>query len=127
MTSTSRFRIAAFNGALAVGLGAFGAHGLSSVLEARQTVNIWETAVFYHFVHALVLLWGADRGKAVMKPWWCFLLGTAVFSGALYALAVSGEKWLGAVAPVGGMALLIGWLWLGLSFSEKRPGAYPDD
>lgn len=124
MSLTSRFRIAACSGALAVVLGAFGAHGLRETLSARQTTDIWETAAFYHFIHTLALLWSADRGKA--KPWWCFLFGIVIFSGSLYLLAISGWKWLGAVAPVGGASLILGWLWLAASFqktSEQRQNA----
>lgn len=90
MSLTSQFRIAACSGALAVGLGAFGAHGLREILLARQTADVWETAAFYHFIHTFALLWSADSRKA--KPWWCFLFGIAVFSGSLYMLAISGWK-----------------------------------
>lgn len=110
MSLTSQFRIAACSGALAVVLGAFGAHGLREILLARQT------AAFYHFIHTFALLWSADSRKA--KPWWCFLLGIAVFSGSLYTLAISGWKWLGAIAPFGGASLILGWLWLAASFKK---------
>ena len=116
MSLTSRFRIAACSGALAVVLGAFGAHGLRETLLARQTADIWETAAFYHFIHTFALLWSADRRKS--KPWWYFLFGTAVFSGSLYLLAISGWKGLGAITPIGGAALILGWLWLAASFRE---------
>lgn len=105
-------RIAALSGALAVGLGAFGAHGLASVLEANDTVEIWETAVFYHFIHTLALLWLASAAPKLKGPRWCFTAGTAVFSGTLYVLAVTGVRWLGAITPLGGTALIVGWIWL---------------
>ncbi|MCS1408675.1 MAG: hypothetical protein M2R45_01851 [Verrucomicrobia subdivision 3 bacterium] len=120
MASAIQLKIAAFSGALAVGLGAFGAHGLKGVLESQGTTDVWETAVFYHFVHTLVLLWIGGRGETLLKPWGCFLLGTTVFSGALYVLAVTGVKWLGAVAPIGGGALIVGWLWLGVQIGRSE-------
>ena len=116
MSLTSQFRIAACSGALAVVLGAFGAHGLRETLSSRQTADIWETAAFYHFIHTFALLWSADHRKA--KPWWYFLFGTVVFSGSLYLLAISGWKWLGAITPFGGASLIIGWLWLAASFQK---------
>ena len=116
MSLTSQFRIAACNGALAVALGAFGAHGIRETLSSRQSVDIWETAAFYHFIHTFALLWSADREKP--QPWWCFLFGIAIFSGSLYLLAISGWKWLGAITPFGGSALILGWLWLA-AISQK--------
>jgi uncharacterized membrane protein YgdD (TMEM256/DUF423 family) len=112
MTNTSATRIAAAAGFLAVALGAFGAHGLKAVLTQNGTVSIWETAVFYHFIHAVMLFVLAGRKPLVTGPWWCFLAGIVIFSGSLYLLALTGVHWLGAITPVGGVSLLAGWLWL---------------
>ena len=73
---------------------------------------IWETAVFYHFIHAVMLFVLAGRKPLAAGPWWCFLTGIVIFSGSLYLLAVTNVHWLGAITPVGGISLLAGWLWL---------------
>jgi uncharacterized membrane protein YgdD (TMEM256/DUF423 family) len=104
--------------ALAVVLGAFGAHGLRSRLDAFS-MSVYEKAVFYHFVHALGILCiailartsvitvpGANRAAGLL------FLGILVFSGSLYALSVTGIRVLGAITPIGGIAFIAGWLWL---------------
>jgi uncharacterized membrane protein YgdD (TMEM256/DUF423 family) len=101
-------------GALGVGLGAFGAHALRSRVDARM-LEVWETAVRYHLVHALALLvvaWVAGRQPGGAAAWagWLFVAGVAVFSGSLYTMVLSGQRWLGAVTPLGGVALIAGWL-----------------
>lgn len=105
----SAFRIAAGFGLAFVALGAFGAHGLEPVLEANGTVAIWEKAVFYHAVHAIALLALAASGH--IGPWltWLWSGGILIFSGSLYILAITGITWLGAITPIGGTALIIGW------------------
>lgn len=101
-------------GASGVALGAFGAHALRSRVDARM-LEVWETAVRYHLVHALALLavaWVAGRQPGGAAAWagWLFVAGTAVFSGSLYAMVLTGQRWLGAVTPLGGLALIAGWL-----------------
>ena len=108
-----KVKLAALLGFLGVALGAFGAHGLEGALTAHGTVEIWKTASHYHLIHAVVLLVlalfsGVDA--PARYSWWSFMLGVLVFSGSLYVLAVTGMKWLGAVTPIGGLLLLIGWL-----------------
>lgn len=102
-------RIAAVFGALAVGLGAFGAHGLAAVLEANHRVDTWQTAAHYHLLHAAVLL---ALGLANVSRWGfrCIAAGTAIFSGTLYVLSLTNLKWLGAITPLGGVLLIVGWL-----------------
>ena len=115
MTNTNATRVAAVTGFLAVALGAFGAHGLKEILAQNGTATIWETAVFYHFIHAVMLFVLAERKTLVVGPWWCFLAGIVVFSGSLYLLAVTNAHWLGAVTPLGGISFLAGWLWLAIT------------
>ncbi|MFI5346730.1 MAG: DUF423 domain-containing protein [Elusimicrobiota bacterium] len=98
---------------LAVGLGAFAAHGLKTKISPEM-LTIWETGVRYHMVHALALLAVgllSDRwaSRSVTNAGWCFLGGIVVFSGSLYLLALTGERRLGAVTPIGGLLFLAGW------------------
>ena len=109
MTGTAATRIAASAGFLAVALGAFGAHGLKDLLAQNGTTAIWEKAVFYHFIHAVMLFILAERKTFPAVAWWSFLAGILFFSGSLYLLAVTNARWLGAVTPVGGVGLLVGW------------------
>ena len=112
MNSTLATRIAAAQGFLAVALGAFGAHGLNHLLAQNGTASIWEKAVFYHFIHAVMLFVLAERKTFPAVAWWSFLIGIFFFSGSLYLLAVTNALWLGAVTPVGGVSFLVGWAWL---------------
>ena len=93
---------------LAVALGAFAAHGLKARL-ALEMLAVFETGVRYHVYHALALLaLGAARGPD--RAGWCFVAGIAVFSGSLYLLALTGEKRLGMITPIGGVLFLAGWV-----------------
>ena len=112
MTNATATRTAAAAGALAVALGAFGAHGLKELLAQNGTAAIWEKAVFYHFIHAVMLFVLAQRRPLSAGPWWCFFSGIVIFSGSLYLLAVTNLHWLGAITPVGGLCLIAGWVWL---------------
>lgn len=112
--------LGALLGALAVALGAFGAHGLRSRVTP-ELLEVYETAVRYHFYHALALLavgvWADRVGSAASPPGLgaaatAFLVGVVVFSGSLYALVLSGMRWLGAITPIGGIAFIVGWLLL---------------
>jgi uncharacterized membrane protein YgdD (TMEM256/DUF423 family) len=120
MTNATAMRAAAAAGALAVVLGAFGAHGLKEILAQHGAAAIWETAVFYHFIHAVMLFLLAQRLPLKAGTWWCFLAGIALFSGSLYLLAVTNLRWLGAITPFGGLSLLAGWIWLAVSARELR-------
>jgi uncharacterized membrane protein YgdD (TMEM256/DUF423 family) len=112
MTNTTAVRLAALMGLLAVALGAFGAHGLKGILTQHDTVAIWEKAVFYHFIHAVMLFVLAQRQPVKTGPWLSFLVGIVIFSGSLYLLAVTNARWLGAITPIGGVSLMAGWAWL---------------
>jgi uncharacterized membrane protein YgdD (TMEM256/DUF423 family) len=112
MTPTLPSRLSALMGLLAVALGAFGAHGLKTLLAQNGMTDVWEKAAFYHFIHAVMLFVLAERKPFQAGPWWCFLAGIFFFSGSLYLLAATDARWLGAITPVGGVSFLIGWGWL---------------
>ncbi len=101
-------------GLLAVALGAFGAHALRDRLDA-YAMGVFETAVQYHFYHALALLAVGmlvlQQGSSPLlrSSGWLFLVGLLLFSGSLYALSLTGIRWLGAITPLGGLALIAGW------------------
>lgn len=100
-------------GALAVGLGAFAAHGLRSTLSAGDLAT-FEVGVRYHMYHALGILaaaWAVDRWgtSTATIAGWAFVVGIVLFSGSLYMLVLTGPRWLGAVTPIGGVAFLLGW------------------
>jgi len=105
--------MAAATGFLAVILGAFGAHGLKELLTQLGTTAIWEKAVFYHLIHAVMLFFLAERKPWRALAWWSFFAGIVCFSGSLYLLAVTNMRWLGVVTPLGGVSFLVGWgaLW----------------
>ena len=101
-------------GFLTVALGAFAAHGLEGRLDAEQT-EWWGTAVQYQGLHALALCVVGIAARGSRAAGWCFALGCLFFCGTLYAMALGGPRWLGAVTPVGGLLFLAGWLSLGLA------------
>lgn len=107
--------------ALAVGLGAFGAHGLKDRLAALPpAAGWWETATLYLLTHAIAVVAlpaEASRGARLL-----LLVGALVFAGTLYAMALGAPRWLGAVTPLGGTALIAGWLTLALG-GFRRPAS----
>lgn len=109
--------------ALAVALGAFGAHGLKSQLSTDM-MQTYKTGVEYHFYHALgLLLIGilAISYPSELMKWSAIFMaaGILVFSGSLYVLAVTGIKWLGAITPIGGLSFIAGWILLFLAVWKK--------
>jgi uncharacterized membrane protein YgdD (TMEM256/DUF423 family) len=116
MTSPTNWITAAAGvlGFLGVALGAFGAHALKATLEAHASVDTWRTAVLYQLLHSVALLaLAGGRGAAagaVAPAAWCWVAGVVLFSGSLYWLALGGPRFLGPVTPLGGIALLAGWL-----------------
>lgn len=127
MKTSSYIQLAGILGALAVGIGAFGAHGLEPILEANGRADTFETAVKYHFYHALAILAVAiwlqlqPERSLLAKAIWAWLLGILIFSGSLYILSLSGISWLGAITPLGGVAFIVGWLML--VWAAKSPKA----
>ncbi len=116
--------LAAANGFLAVAAGAFGAHGLQGRLDA-PALQVFETAARYHMYHALAmavaaLAGRAGRDRAAVAACACFLAGIVLFSGSLYLLPLTGQRWLGMITPVGGMAFLAGWGALGATALAMR-------
>jgi uncharacterized membrane protein YgdD (TMEM256/DUF423 family) len=107
-------RIAAGLCFLAVALGAFGAHALKATLETHGMSEVWNKAVLYHFIHAVVLVMLGLYGGAARGASWLFVVGILFFSGSLYVMAVTNIRWLGAVTPVGGLCFLAGWAWLAI-------------
>ena len=115
MSARLALTLAALLAFVAVALGAFGAHALKTRI-APDLQAVWQTAVLYHGWHALALLGVGllilhfpDRAGLAWAGW-LFVAGIALFSGSLYALALTGVKNFGAVAPIGGIAFLAGWL-----------------
>jgi uncharacterized membrane protein YgdD (TMEM256/DUF423 family) len=117
------FSLGAWSALLSVAAGAFGAHALRSRLSPEY-LTVFETAARYQMYHALGLLavaWAVSRWPGGLTQWagWLFVVGSVLFSGSLYALALTGVRWLGAITPLGGVAFLLGWFCLALS---SRPG-----
>ncbi|MBA2538901.1 MAG: DUF423 domain-containing protein [Deltaproteobacteria bacterium] len=120
--------LGALNAALSVAAGAFGAHGLRDRLEPRA-LEIFETAARYHMYHALAMVLagllaarGGSLAPGARTAGWMFQVGIVVFSGSLYALALTDIKVLGAITPLGGAAFLAGWLWLAYRAWGARRG-----
>ena len=114
--------------ALAVGMGAFGAHALKGRLD-EYSLSVYEKAVFYHFIHALgivlISLLARTGGVSVTggtRAAWLLAIGILLFSGSLYALAISGTRILGAITPLGGVAFIAGWLLLAYEAMRAQRG-----
>jgi len=114
------FIIAALLGALSVTLGAFAAHGLKPRLDATMLAN-WETGVRYQFYHTFALFiaaWLVARlpgCKGARAAGWLFIAGVVLFSGSLYAMALTNMRWLGMITPFGGIAFVVGWILLAVA------------
>ena len=117
MTRRAALLIAAAAGFSAIALGAFGAHALKGVLEANQGRDLWNTAVLYHLVHSVAFLWAATAepilGSYFKGAILCWGSGILIFSGSLYALALTKISLLGAITPLGGLLLMAGWVLVG--------------
>jgi uncharacterized membrane protein YgdD (TMEM256/DUF423 family) len=118
--------LGAFSAFVSVAAGAFGAHALRGVLDPAR-LDVFEVAVRYQAMHALALLFVAcavDRvqSSSARRAGWSFAIGTLLFSGSLYGLALSGIPWLGAITPLGGLGFLAGWAFLAHSLLEPKSG-----
>lgn len=119
--------VAALSGAIAVAVGAFAAHGLDLSTEAGRKAREWlQTGSHYQIIHALAIVAvvalarGAMlNGRVALVTQCLFFAGSVLFPGALYVLAFGGPRWLGAVAPIGGAAFILGWLSLALAAVMK--------
>jgi uncharacterized membrane protein YgdD (TMEM256/DUF423 family) len=117
---------AAAHGFISVACGAFAAHGLKGKISERMLAN-FETGARYEMYHALALLavaWLTTRSTSnlVGAAGWCFAIGTCVFSFSLYALALTEITKLGAITPIGGVAMLAGWLLLAIAAAKAPTG-----
>lgn len=124
--TVTRQRIAAGFGFAAVALGAFGAHALEATFARNGKGEIWETAVLYHLVHAVVLLGLSGREATGDWTFRLFAFGVVVFSGTLYLIGLGAPGWLGAITPIGGLALLGGWFSLMAEPRSKADGSDGD-
>ena len=109
--------IAAINMAIAVALGAFGAHGLKNSVSIQQ-IDWWQTATLYWFIHGLgLLLVGIliRLNYTTQTTAWLLQIGALIFAGSLYAMTLGAPRWLGAITPIGGVLMIAGWLWLAVS------------
>ncbi|CAN5356552.1 DUF423 domain-containing protein [soil metagenome] len=116
MTQRTILIIASISGFLSVGIGAFGAHALKAILTANGRLETFELASRYQFYHSLALLFVgllAEKFPGMGTSAIFFLLGMIIFSGSLYALSLTNQTWWGAITPIGGICLLIGWGYLG--------------
>lgn len=111
--------------ALGVVLGAFGAHGLKEKI-APNLLAAYQTGVEYHFYHALglmligVVAFHFPAASGLNTGSWILVAGIVLFSGSLYVMALTGIRWLGAITPIGGVAFIVGWLWLAWSLIQSK-------
>jgi len=108
-------------GLLAVALGAIGAHAWRERLAALPNgTAIWEKAVFYHFIHAVMLFVLAMRKPLKHVSWFAFLVGIILFSGSLYVYALAGTHWMVYLTPFGGVSFMVGWVCLIIAPPAER-------
>jgi uncharacterized membrane protein YgdD (TMEM256/DUF423 family) len=118
--------IASFLLALAVAIGAFGAHALKDYFTEFPKYNeIYKTAVLYHFIHGLAIFavgWALTqwKSKLISIAGICFIFGVVVFSGSLYILSLTQIGIFGAITPIGGVAFILGWVLLGVGIAKSR-------
>ncbi len=116
------FAVGAALAALGIAAGAFGAHALKKRLDA-DLLTIFETGARYHLIGALgvmAIALAAAHGVRATTPGWLVAGGTAIFAGTLYALALTGARWWGAITPIGGTAMLVGFAWVAIAAWSPR-------
>ncbi len=123
MTAKTILILGGILGVLSVGIGAFGAHGLEATLTANARLETFETAVKYQFYHTLALILLGVLMLNVQNNYFsyagiAFLAGIVIFSGSLYTLSLTNITWLGAITPIGGLAFILGWIFLILGVSK---------
>lgn len=109
--------IAAINLAIAVALGAFGAHSIKNMVNVQQ-LEWWHTATLYLFIHALGLLLVGILIRlniATQTTAWLLQVGVIIFAGSLFAMTLGAPRWFGAVTPIGGVLMIAGWAWLAVT------------
>lgn len=116
--------VGALSAAIAILTGAFGAHGLKEQVS-MEYLSVWETAAQYHLFHSLALFvasrnLGSQPGILQKIPSYCFGVGMLFFSGSLYALVLTGAKWLGPITPLGGLILMSGWVVLAWNHRPRK-------
>ncbi|PWJ40785.1 DUF423 domain-containing protein [Sediminitomix flava] len=116
--------LASILGALAVSIGAFGAHGLESTLVANGRVETFEVGTKYFFYHTIALFITGLLMKEKENAWFkrasiLFTVGIIIFSGSLFTLSITNIRWLGAITPIGGVGFILGWLFLALGVNKK--------
>lgn len=121
MNSTRFAALAAFLGGLAVMLGAIGAHMIRDIVSPAE-LDIWKTGAQYHLVHSVALLALAlhDKEGKYRVICWLWVAGISIFGGTLYLLALTHVKILGAITPIGGVCLIVGWLMLGVKLLKTE-------
>jgi uncharacterized membrane protein YgdD (TMEM256/DUF423 family) len=112
------------SGFLVVIIGAFGAHGLKDILD-EYGKSIYDKAVLYQMFHTIIILLVGILNKShpellLSLSGWSFLIGIIIFSGSLYALSITGLKWLGAITPIGGIFFLLGWLLFFINIISRK-------
>ena len=112
------WRVAGVAGALGVLLGAFGAHGLRNVVVDPHLLEVWETGARYHLIHALALCAVAAHPARPRGAGIAFVAGMFLFSGSLYLMTLTDQRWLGAVTPLGGIGFITGWVLLGAAKTD---------
>ncbi|SDB85863.1 DUF423 domain-containing protein [Shouchella lonarensis] len=116
--------IGAFVMALAIAIGAFGAHGLEGRISERMLKN-YQTGVLYHMIHGIgllatgILAWKLGTSGMFSGAGWAFIVGIVLFSGSLYVMALTDLRVLGAITPIGGLAFIAGWVLLGLAVMRE--------
>lgn len=113
MTANLCIRLGALFAAIAIVTGAFAAHGLKEIVD-NHALSIFKTGAQYQFYHALALILTGilanQKQRLLAVPGWFFVAGIVLFSGSLYALALTSIHWIGAITPLGGLCFIIGWL-----------------
>ena len=120
MMNKKHIIISATMGALGVALGAFGAHGLKSILTPEM-LETYRTGIFYHLIHAVVLLGLSLSTKYNFTiPFYIIFVGIVLFSFSLYAYALSGIKIFAMITPIGGISLILGWIAIMLTVLRNK-------